>query len=833
MAARRVVYTGDTPPIGLTSSKEFVMASTRMLEMISSLHQEARTRGLFFQSNSLPGSDGRTISIGSKQAVWFGSCSYLGLDREPALIEAAVDATRAFGTQFASSRGYISLGLHTELEAKLGQMFDAHALLGQTTTLAHQAAFDVLATERDAVILDHQVHVSVQNAATLARAHGAHVESVHHERLEEAMDRLKALSTKYDRVWFATDGVTSMYGDLAPVELMRQMLDVAPNVHLYVDDAHGTGWAGVHGRGLFLEQHGWSDRLVVATSLSKVPAAGGAALLMRNAELKEKIRTCGGTMVFSGPLQPPLLGAAMAAADFFLSDQLPGRQQALFDRIRLFKRGLLERGLPVLANNDAPVVFVPTGLPAVSFDLAEKLLDAGYYVNVAMFPAVPMRRSGLRITLTPHLRMEDINGLLNTLERIYPAALAHHGVVLSELLQDFSRAVIGAQRPRVGTPAKPSASPTHPVQTWPTIAEVPVGIWDPRLGGVGCISRASLTLQENVFVGPEPEHDWGFWYAAAGTDPTRPAALSVFTEQLTKNDMIESGALSEELERLRETNPYHHTSRVLVTGGGLSEGTHLWLDRTQDWKPALRGLVRAAIDRYKERDLDEIILRDLPEDDEVATVLIGEGFIKVTMPNRHHVDTRLPSFLVGHSTRTRKYMREMLARAEQFELRVLSPSETSNMAEHLHTLHSAVVNRSRTLNMFPLPQRLWSELARNAAWEVVGLFSSDTSIGHNTDLPLAWFGGHCYGEDYAALMCGLDYRFVYSHGVYRQLLIGILKRAHHRGADIVHLGMTAEQEKRRVGSTAEPVSAWVLGRDTFAASQLREMEERILLTPNG
>ena len=809
------------------------MASSKMLEMISSLHQEARVRGLFFQSSDLSSSDGRTIGIGGKELLWFGSCSYLGLDREPSLIEAAVDATRRFGTQFASSRGYVSVGLHAELEAQLGRMFDAHALLGQTTTLAHQAAFDVLATERDAVVLDHQVHISVQNAATLAQAQGAHVETVHHEHLERALDRLQALSTKHDRVWFATDGVTSMYGDVAPIDLLHQMLDVAPNVHLYVDDAHGTGWAGKHGRGLFLEQHGWSDRLVVATSLAKVPAAGGAAILTQDAALKEQIRTCGGTMVFSGPLQPPLLGAALAATDFFLSDALPPRQKALFDRIRRLKRGLLERGIPVLANNDAPVVFVPTGLPSVSFDLAERLVQAGFYVNIAMFPAVPMRRSGLRITLTPHLHPADIDGLIAALERLYAPALARAGVELSALLQDFSRVVVGAERARTSPTLRIAPAKEVPLATWDSIHQLPPGLWDERLGSVGCISADSLAMQEAVFQGPEPEHDWGFWYVAAGGIPSAPHALTVFTEQLIKDDMLASGVVSREVEAQRENDPYRLTSRVLMTGGGLSEGNHLYLDRSGDWQDALRTLLRAAMQRYEDRALDGIVLRDLPDDPQVEQILLGEGLVKMRMPERYLVNTKGESFLKGHSTRTRKHMRESLSAAAALERRVLTTHEVRAHSDHLHALHAAVVQRSRALNMFLLPKRLWEALSQSESWEIVGLFHRKDPTDDAAPALVGWYGAHQHQESYMPLMCGLDYDYVYSHRVYRSLLLTILQRGQSLGATTVHLGMTAGQEKQRVGATSEPASAWMMKRDTYSSAVLQNLETRLRLANHG
>ena len=165
-------------------------------------------------------------------------------------------------------------------------------------------------------------------AATLARAAGARVETVKHRELERAIDLAAALARRHDTVWFAGDGVYSMYGDLAPVGLLRQLLDAAPNVRLYIDDAHGMSWAGTHGRGSFLSRMPDPDRRVVlATSLNKAFAAGGGVVVFPTREERERVRTTGAPLVFSGPVQPPMLGAALASARIHLSDEIVGLQR--------------------------------------------------------------------------------------------------------------------------------------------------------------------------------------------------------------------------------------------------------------------------------------------------------------------------------------------------------------------------------------------------------------------------------------------------------------------------------------------------------------------------
>ena len=112
-----------------------------------------------------------------------------------------------------------------------------------------------------------------------------------------------------------------MFGDAAPISALHDLLDHYPRFHFYCDDAHGMSWAGPHGRGYALAARPLRDRMIIATSLVKAFSAGGGALIFPDAESCRKVRTCGGPMIFSGPVQPPMLGAAIASARIHLSPE--------------------------------------------------------------------------------------------------------------------------------------------------------------------------------------------------------------------------------------------------------------------------------------------------------------------------------------------------------------------------------------------------------------------------------------------------------------------------------------------------------------------------------
>lgn len=367
--------------------------------------------------------NGRTIRLNGRPVLNFALCSYLGLEQDARLKQGTIDAVNRYGTQFAISRAYMSATPYAELEAQFNELFGGHVLATPTTTLGHMAALPVLIQNGDAIIIDQMAHNSMQTAAKLAQAEGVAVETLLHANLELLEERIIILSKQYRHIWYLTDGVYSMFGDMAPVKELGELLNRYEQLHLYFDDAHGMSWTGKHGRGYVLDCLPIQPRMVVATSLCKGYAAGGGALVFPNKQMHRQVKNCGGPMIFSGPIQPPMLGAALASARIHLSAEIDSLQQELQDRIALCNRLLKEYGIPVACSSQSPIFYIKLGLPHVAGEMAKYLLDDGFYTNHAVYPAVSRRKSGIRFTLTRHLSAEDIRGLVEAIARNLPRVL--------------------------------------------------------------------------------------------------------------------------------------------------------------------------------------------------------------------------------------------------------------------------------------------------------------------------------------------------------------------------------------------------------------------------
>lgn len=79
----------------------------------------------------------------------------------------------------------MSCTLYRELESLVRKIFDAPVVLSTSVSLGHHAVIPVVVGENDAIIMDQQVHASVQDAAIKMKAKGVFVTIVRHNDMDE------------------------------------------------------------------------------------------------------------------------------------------------------------------------------------------------------------------------------------------------------------------------------------------------------------------------------------------------------------------------------------------------------------------------------------------------------------------------------------------------------------------------------------------------------------------------------------------------------------------------------------------------------------------------
>ena len=761
---------------------------------------------------------GRKITVNGIKSCHFGTTGYLGLEQDDRLKIAAIDAIKKYGTQFPLSKTYISHPLYALLEKKLEKIYNNPILITKNSTLGHIAVIPTAVEDNDAVVLDHQVHWSVQNAAQLLKIRGIPVSLIRHNSLEMLEDRIKKLSGKVKRIWYMADGVYSMYGDYAPVMDLIALSQKYPQLHLYFDDVHGMSWKGPNGSGYIMSMvEKLPENVLLFGTLSKTFGASGAVLVCPDKKLYRKIKNFGGPLTFSAQLEPSAVAAAIASADIHLSPEIYHLQDTLHERINYFNVLLQKTNLPLIEKNDSPVFYIGTGLPATGYTFVKKLMDEGFFVNLGLFPAVPVKNTGVRITVSRHNELEDIKSLVEAMEYHFPKALKETDNSLRRIGKAFHIEMNGRIE-------KVYSSKELSVTYGETIHEIEESYWDQLMGNHTILDWKGLAFLEDSFRNHESkEHRWSFHYFIITDQQGNPILATFLTCALWKNDMLSPTSVSKAVEEQRKSDPYAMTSRVLSMGSLFTEGVHWYLNEDHPLASQAIKKLLIEIEILSERlDSKITVLRDFKKEPWLSDLFHQEGFIPIEMPDSCMIDDlnweNEKEFEERLSSRSRKHFRkEVLPFEDKFEISIPG-APTPGKIQHYYQLYKNVKANNLGLNTFTYPETLFQNMVSHPAWEFVEL-----KLKHINKVVGVMF---CYKNDrgvYVPSLVGMDYDHTREFQVYRQLLYQTIKRARDLNMKRIDLGFSASFEKRKLGANIISKQAFIQSNDNYVLEQLDMM----------
>ncbi len=793
---------------------------TNQIDSIDDLLSDIINKGIAHIGIDNQTLNGRLLEIEGKECLNFASYSYLGLELHPDLKEGAIQATQKYGTQFPSSRIYLSLPLYNELEELMSRIFGYSVIVAPSTTLAHLSFIPSIIAPDDLIILDHLVHYTVQNPVNICKTKGTKVHMIRHNRMDILEDTIKANMNKHGKVWYMADGIYSMFGDVIPMDAIVELLNKYNNFHVYIDDAHGMSWIGEHGKGWVLSQVDLHPKMILALSLSKGFGSGGGVLVFPDEEIKRKVSTVGGSLIFTGPMSPPEIGAAVASARLHLGDDIYNFQNKLRNNVDYLNDLLRKTDLPLVDDNICPIFYIGMGLPRVGQNMVRKLIDKGCYVNLGMFPAVPLRCSGVRVSLTAHLEKADIDYFVSSLLEIFPKVLEEENYSLEKIYADFK----GAIKPRYNKENMPDGAARCADQLKMkyvnTIREMNKEEWDSLLGDNGIFDYDCLVFLEDHFQNNPLERDnWKFHYFIISDQEGNPVVATFFTKCYWKDDMLAPASVSAEIEKIRMNNPDYLVSKTLTMGAMMTEGKHLFVDyQSSWWKEALILMLDKVTEIKKEARATQIVLRDFDEkEDELKSFFIEQGFLKIPLAETNIVDqlnwSNADELMTQLKRKYRYHFRKNILPYEHLYHMEITRDIDNEQLEYLYSLYLNVLNANYDLNLFPLPFSFFKGALKMDKWEYILLRIKNDNDENG---PVVAFG-LCYQavNNYISLYIGLDYEYIHSHSNYRQLLYQIVKRASRLKKERLYFGLTASLEKRRLGAVSIPQVIYVQADDNY------------------
>lgn len=361
------------------------------------------------------------VQLAGQDVLMLCSNNYLGLANHPAMIEAAVKASREYGVGSTGSRLISgSMRLHARFEERMAEFKQTEAaLLFNSGYAANTGILSGLLGPDDLIFSDELNHASIVDGCRLSAARTIIYPHANLDALEELFR--KELPGRNGRWLIVTDGVFSMDGNCAPLAGLCHLKDEYDAL-LMVDDAHGTGVLGAKGRGTGELSGCLQDIDLHMGTLGKGLGGSGAYLAASRLVIDMLINRCR-PFIFSTSVPPAIPAAAIAALDIVDSVEGANLRSSLRENCRLFIDLLLTGGCDI-GGSITQIVPIITRTPAETMLAANRLLENGLFVQGIRPPTVPDGSCRLRATIMATHDQQELAAAAETISRVVNEVLS-------------------------------------------------------------------------------------------------------------------------------------------------------------------------------------------------------------------------------------------------------------------------------------------------------------------------------------------------------------------------------------------------------------------------
>ncbi len=385
------------------------MARPDLLERLQSQRKLREAQGRVRVRRTVTRRDGVRLEVNGQWLTGFCSNDYLGLSQQFGVVSALQDAAAREGAGATAS--HLICGHHALHEALEQEMADwlgyPRALLfgsGFAANLAVQQA--LLSEEDDVCVQDRLNHASLLDATRLA---GCRLRRYPHLDSEGAMRQLK--HAPEGAAMLVTDGVFSMDGDVAPLRSLSLVARMQEAL-FFVDDAHGVGVVGEHGRGCVADAGlGVTDVPLQLATLGKALGSSGAVVLGDEAMIQHLAETAR-PYIYTTAISPAQAAASLAAVKLARRDDW--RREKLTELVGVFRAGARQHGFELMPS-DTPIQPLLCGDEATVVALSSALESFGFLVSAIRPPTVPEGKARLRVTLSALHTPAQVHALIDAI----------------------------------------------------------------------------------------------------------------------------------------------------------------------------------------------------------------------------------------------------------------------------------------------------------------------------------------------------------------------------------------------------------------------------------
>lgn len=378
------------------------------------LPQMYMERGVYPYFREIDSAQDTEVIMDGKKVLMFGSNSYMGLTYDKRIIEAAIAATRKYGTGCAGSRLLNgTLDLHLQLEHELAEFIGKEdALVFSTGFTVNEGVIPCLTGRNDYIICDDRDHASIVDGRRLSFSTQLKYK---HNDMEELEKLLQACTPEAIKL-IIVDGVFSMEGDLAKLpEIVR--LKEKYNASIMVDEAHGLGVFGKQGRGV-CDHFQLSDQidLIMGTFSKSLASIGG--FIASDKDTINWLRHNARSYIFQASNTPAATAAAMEALHIIQNE--PERQKHLWDITNYALKCFRDNGFEI-GDTESPIIPLYIRDADKTFEVTKLAFEEGVFINPVVPPACAPQDTLVRFALMATHSKEQIDRAIEKLIKCFKA----------------------------------------------------------------------------------------------------------------------------------------------------------------------------------------------------------------------------------------------------------------------------------------------------------------------------------------------------------------------------------------------------------------------------
>lgn len=374
--------------------------------------QQAMAAGVYPYFREISSEQEPEVLIDGKKVLMFGSNCYSGLVADPRIKEAAIEATKKYGTGCAGSpflNG--TLDIHKQLERRIAEY------IGKEDVMIYSTGFEVnlgvvscLTGREDYILWDEQDHASIIEGRRLSFSTALKYKHNDMASLEKQLQKCDPDKVKL----IVTDSVFSMEGDVANVpEIVK--LAKKYNASVMVDEAHGIGVFGKGGRGVCNHFGVTDDVDLVMGTFSKSFASLGGFIATDN-EITNFLRHHSRSYIFTASITPASTAAALKAIDIMESE--PERQEHLWEITHFALDGFRNMGCEI-GNTSTPIIPLFIRDDYKTYHVVRDLFDEGLFVNPVVSPAVAPQDTLIRFSLMATHSKAQVEYALDKFQKVF------------------------------------------------------------------------------------------------------------------------------------------------------------------------------------------------------------------------------------------------------------------------------------------------------------------------------------------------------------------------------------------------------------------------------